>query len=426
LHKLRSGFTIIEIIVVIVVIGIISTLVVVSYSGVTQRAAVVAVQSDLDHATDQLDLDHFHNGSYPASESAADGGSGLPKSEGTVYNYVLYGNDYCLSATSNAAVDSYYKMSTNDRITLGTCPQTWKSITSGWGHTCAIAYNDKVYCWGNNSVGQLGDNSTTNSLTPVAVDTTNIPGDNTFKMISATGNVTCGVAVDDKAYCWGETPLDEFYYTDIIHSQLPVAVDTTNLPGDKTVKSVIAGYMMACLVAVDDKAYCWGNNSYGMLGNNSTTESYIPVSVDTTNLPGDKTVKSISLGETHACVIAVNDNAYCWGSNYSGELGNGNNTDSHLPIAVSTGSLPGDKTIKLVFLGRAFTCAIANDDKVYCWGWGQVGQLGHNATSSSNIAVAVNTTNLPGDDTVKTIATSSEGDAACVIAVNDRVYCWGL
>ncbi|HZJ34552.1 MAG TPA: prepilin-type N-terminal cleavage/methylation domain-containing protein [Candidatus Angelobacter sp.] len=116
------GFTIIELLVAIVIIGVLATIIFVSYTGVQKKAAVNTLKYDLKNASTRLEVDVSRNGSYPLSEGAANDGKGLPKSTGTVYQYTLADNEYCLSATStNSGNAVFHISSTNGSTENGAC-----------------------------------------------------------------------------------------------------------------------------------------------------------------------------------------------------------------------------------------------------------------------------------------------------------------
>ena len=154
-------------------------------------------------------------------------------------------------------------------------------------------------------------------------------------------------------------------------------------------KQVLAGMSNTCAVASDNKAYCWGNNISGALGNNSTTNFSIPVAVNTEGVLAGKIIKSISDSNIHTCAIASDDKAYCWGAGSSGQLGNGTTSMTKVPVAVNTTGVLAGKTIKQISAGSSHTCAIASDDKAYCWGDGYPGQLGNGSTVNSSVPVHV-------------------------------------
>ena len=191
--------------------------------------------------------------------------------------------------------------------------RTLTAISAGGNHTCAIA-DGKAYCWGWNDYGQLGNNTTNDSTAPVAVYTTRPLAGKTITAISAGQGHSCAVA-DGNAYCWGSNNIGQLGTGTTSSSSCSVPVDTSGELAGKTVTFISAGYDHTCVVA-DGKAYCW-NNSYGQLGNNSTTDSTVPVPVNTTRPLAGRTVTAISAWTFHTCTVA-DGNAYCWGSNNSG------------------------------------------------------------------------------------------------------------
>jgi alpha-tubulin suppressor-like RCC1 family protein len=303
----------------------------------------------------------------------------------------------------------------------------FKQISSGFDHTCAIVSNDQVYCWGSNSAGRLGNNGSFayNSFVPVAVDTTGVLNGKTILSMSAGWAHTCAIASDNQAYCWGYNGMDQLGDNSITDRYIPTAVDTSGVLAGKTILSISAGYYHTCAIASDNQAYCWGANWSGQLGNNSTTRFFlVPVPVDTTGALNGKTILSIATGESHTCAIASDNQVYCWGINGSaGQLGNNSTTNSLVPVPVDTSGVLNGKTILSIATGASHTCAIASDNQVYCWGWNGDGQLGDNSITNSPVPVAVDTT---GALNGKTILSLSAGYShTCALDVGGAVYCWG-
>lgn len=285
-------------------------------------------------------------------------------------------------------------------------------ISAGGYHTCAIA-QATAYCWGRNGEGQLGNGSPSNpnqgqpasnayySTIPVTVTGSTYLA----SVITAGENHTCAV-IDNRAYCWGG---NSNTYTG---GRLGNAVDgpngNRNTPqvvrannGDalyqKAVTAIAAGASQSCAIA-EGKLYCWGLNSAGEVGDGTTAARTVPVAVTTSGLsalPSTAVVSSVAMGiftggtnEFTTCAVATGK-AYCWGRNNQGQLGNGANTDSAYPVAVSSGGVLSGKNVTSVMPGSPYACAIANG-RAYCWGNNADGQLGNGTTTDTNIPYRVN------------------------------------
>ncbi len=254
------------------------------------------------------------------------------------------------------------------------------SISAGTDHTCAVL-EGSVYCWGNNDTGELGDGTTTVRTVPTPVSITGALAGATVTTVSSRENHTCAIA-DGRVYCWGQNDDGELGNGTTTASSVPVAagsiIDATALA---------TGYMHSCAIA-DGKVYCWGDNSRGQLGDGTNTARTAPVEV--AGLLSGKTVTAIAAGAAHTCAVAEGL-AYCWGSDVSGQLGDnllGAGNNSSLPVAVLTSGLLSGLTVTAVTAGEAHTCVIAGGE-AYCWGYAALGQLGNNTTILSAAPVAV-------------------------------------
>lgn len=428
-YKKEKGFTIVELIVVMVVIAVLAVLTTVGYMGVSQRASAVALEADLKQASTALELYKVENdGQYPSQSDVESGVVVLPKSDDAEYIYTVTDGEYYLSASSPSAGDSAFHISSTTGLVVsgiweGHIASTWANLSVGNTFTCGLTSKGKVYCWGQNNYGQLGNGTTTNSNTPVEIDMTGVLSGKTVSSISAGIDHTCIVASDNNAYCWGYNQYGKLGNNSTTQSSSPVAVSTAGVLSGKTVKSVKAGYFHTCAIASDDKPYCWGRNNRGHLGNNTTVDSSIPVAVVTTGVLSGKTAKNIAIGVEHSCVIASDDKPYCWGYNVSGQLGNNSTTQSNVPVAVdASGVLSGKTLSSLTMYTGNDSCVISSDNNMYCWGTNFAGQLGNGNTTTSLVPVAVA---MVGSLSGKTItAASSASSRTCAIA-SGTLSCWG-
>ena len=168
-----------------------------------------------------------------------------------------------------------------------------------------------------------------------------------------------------------------------------VRVGMENKERFMSAKQSSAGFYHSCAIVLNDKAYCWGSNNNGQLGNGSTTSSRVPVAVNMSGVLAGKTIKQISAGGDHSCVIASDDKLYCWGFNSNGELGNNSSVSSSVPVAVNTDGVLAGKVIKQMSAGFSNTCAVDSGYGIYCWGYNSNGQLGNNSTNNSRVPTYV-------------------------------------
>jgi alpha-tubulin suppressor-like RCC1 family protein len=198
------------------------------------------------------------------------------------------------------------------------------STTAASVHTCGVTTGDLAYCWGFNRNGQLGDGTTTDRSTPVAV-----AGGLQFRQVSAGGDHTCGVARGNIAYCWGDNQSGQLGDGTTIEypgsRPTPVAV-----AGGLRFREVTVGDSHTCGVATGKVAYCWGNDFNFQLGTPTPGDGLTPVAV-----AGGLRFHQLSAGGDHTCGVATGNVAYCWGTNFSGELGNGTTNPSRSPGAVA-------------------------------------------------------------------------------------------
>ncbi|MDR1197191.1 MAG: IPT/TIG domain-containing protein [Candidatus Nomurabacteria bacterium] len=346
-----------------------------------------------------------------------------------------------------------------------------KDVQMGYYFGCYLSNDNWVYCWGNNSSGQLGDGTTVNRATPVPVSQgqmvdseiiidysvgndfvcviTNMhniycwggnfnrtptqisngqmPSGQYFKKINAGYRYICGISNTDTLYCWSS-------------ANTPIKIKTISGGGvmPNLVKQVSVGSSSpyyVCAIASDDMVYCWGGNAYGQLGNNTTASSADPTPVY--GMLGESFIQVETLARS-TCALKVNGQMYCWGDNYSGLLGNGTTDDSVVPTPVtqndgllfeSIGNFNQTHSYYFTY-NYGLVCAISTSNEPYCWGSGYIGD---GTTGQKLLPTRVKTVSNGGimPDAVKQISTQNAYDSsnayisACAVADNSKVYCWG-
>jgi len=289
---------------------------------------------------------------------------------------------------------------------------SFRQVSAGSGlsgdvHACGVTTDDRAYCWGANLWGQLGIGTSTGpedcgnpcSTRPVAV-----LGGLRFRHVSVGDRFTCGITTDDRAYCWGRN----------VEGQLGDGTQTLRLTpvavaGTRRFRQVRAGDNHTCAITLVDVAFCWGWNGEGELGDGTTTQRLTPVRV-----AGGLRWRQLSGAYVHTCGVTTANRAYCWGSNGTGALGDGTTTRRLRPVAVS-GELP----FRQIDAGFTHTCGVTTADQAYCWGRSVgPGALG-DGTKTSHPTPTLVSGRRPYDHV-------SAGRAhTCGVSRAERGFCWG-
>lgn len=238
----------------------------------------------------------------------------------------------------------------------------YATLQAGLDHVCGINLAGKAYCWGNNGSGQLGNFSRVSRATPVEVG----GGKLTWRWINPGGLHTCGVTTDSRAYCWGrnvEGQLGGGTTQSARGSPVPVS-------GGLAFRNISAGHFHTCGVTTSDRAYCWGENVTGQLGDGTRTSHSQPRPV-----AGTRRYRNTSAAQFHSCALTLGGAGTCWGSNPRGELGDGTTTARLTPTL-----LPADLTLTQLSAGYSHGCGVTGEGRAWCWGANFNGQLGDGTT----------------------------------------------
>ncbi|MGH7217887.1 MAG: IPT/TIG domain-containing protein [Candidatus Microsaccharimonas sp.] len=298
--------------------------------------------------------------------------------------------------------------------------KTITAVSSGNTHTLALTSDGKVYAWGANGSGQLGDGTTTNRTTPVAVDMTGVLAGKTVRAIIAGGDSSFVIANDGKVYAWGENGQYQLGNSPATDRNVPIAVD---IPGE-IITEVSAGMYHTLALTANGQLYVWGSNQYGQYGDGGTISSAIPVAVNPGGALAGKSITSISAGGYHFTTALADDGkVYGWGYNGHGQLGNNTITSSPVPVAVDISGVLANKTVVAIIGGLYHTLALADDGSVYGWGYNAQGQLGNNATTNSPVPVTVDASGLLAGKTVTAISAGLNHSMA--LSSDGQLFTWG-
>jgi alpha-tubulin suppressor-like RCC1 family protein len=282
----------------------------------------------------------------------------------------------------------------------------WRQVSAGGTHTCGIRTSGRLYCWGSDEHGQLGDGG---ANTDQSVPTEVAGGVTNWAAVAAGGHHTCARRTGGRLFCWGD---DEYGGLGDGYPFADQTVPTEVAGGATNWAAVTAGQFHTCARRTNGRLFCWGNNDRGELGDGGPN----------TPLPYPSQVAgnatdwlTVTAGGYHTCARRTGGRLFCWGYDLHGQLGDGGaNTDQRLPTELAGG---GWVTVSA---GYAHTCARKSSGRLFCWGAdgsSQLGDGGTDADRSTPTQVAGGGTNWG--------AISAGGFHTCARRMTGRLFCWG-
>lgn len=331
-------------------------------------------------------------------------------SAGSFYNCGLSrsGDAYCWGG-----VGGYFEMPSPQDSLIPNSAVPWRvpgenrfiQVSSGALVMCALDSERRAFCWGGNTKGEVGDLTTVAKRGPAAV-----VGGYVWRTIDAGGSHVCGVTLDGATYCWGNNfrgALGQGGGQISGGSGEPLPVT-----GGVNFASVWAESGTSCALTAEGDAYCWGVNDYGMLGDGQPPEPFLESATPVLVVGGHRFL-SLALGADHICALALDARALCWGWNRYGQLGDGTNAHSSSPVLVG-----GDLRWASLSSGEFHTCGLTASGAAYCWGSNENGQFGTGATGTTSVPQLI----APAGTYVEIAAGARH---TCGRTAAGTVFCWG-
>lgn len=302
------------------------------------------------------------------------------------------------------------------RAYVSTLGYTVVEVSAGYDHTCARTTGGKLFCWGSNARGQLGIGTDPSPRTTPTLVT--LPGNAVAAEVTTGTYFTCARSTDGSLYCWGDNTFGQLGLGDLTQRtspvQVPLAIQKSPPifpPVAVKFAGVSAGERHTCAMSTDHKLWCWGYGSYGQLGNGTSGYSTSPQQVTVLGA----NVAQLSAGHYHTCARESDNTLWCWGDNRAGELGIGNAPNQLNPIQVSALGA----TVAEVSAGNGYTCAHKTDGTLWCSGSNGSGQLGDGTTTDRSTPVKVAALTAA-------IAEVSVGyEYSCARKTDGTIWCWG-
>ncbi|TXD36091.1 hypothetical protein FRC98_13275 [Lujinxingia vulgaris] len=282
---------------------------------------------------------------------------------------------------------------------------TWSAVDAGASHTCAISEEGALYCWGTSAEGALGTGETS-SNSPVQVGT-----ESDWESVSAGGSHSCGIRAGGALYCWGDSTQGATGLgSEVSEATEPVLVEAD---GVSAWSAVSAGDGFTCALTDAGALYCWGRADAAVVGPNGDTVS------EPRAYAGELEFSAISAGLVHACGVVDGgespDDVQCWGEGAAYQLGTGETRRENSPTTRAVGSVE----LSSVVSGATFSCGLAPEGTLNCWGSNTSGQLGFDPVTAEFP--------FPAQVSEEVWETVGAGFAhSCGVRASDKsLLCWG-
>ena len=234
------------------------------------------------------------------------------------------------------------------------------TIAAGRAHSCAVTSVGTLYCWGNDSDGQLGDGD---PLTPVTRAVAVQMGEMAIAVqVDAGEEHTCALEYRGGVYCWGDNSSGQLGVGDTTDRHAPATTKFSDREPPYVLVEVTTGENHSCAIDEDGAAWCWGSGSKGQLGLGGAADADHPVRVSGATGLTDPVVDIAAGGDT-TCAATADGVVWCWGAGDRGQLGNGGLVDADRPVRVNGGGV-----VRQIAVGKQESCAVDEDGRAWCWG----------------------------------------------------------
>ena len=271
-----------------------------------------------------------------------------------------------------------------------------RGISAGHGFACGIDASGTGICWGSNGDGELGRG--TQDGDGVDQPPASVSGGLVFDQIAAGSGHACGLTADGLAYCWGDNTWGQLGNASTDRALEPVAV-----LGSELYLDIDADLGITCAIRIDGIAACWG---IGNLGNATIHESHQPLAVS-----GGIPFTAITVGPDHACARTATGVVFCWGANTDGQVGTGT-AGGVVDVPAAIG---GTLRLSRIDAGTTHTCGLRGNGEAHCWGSGAIG-IGTGTSAAAPTPVSTE---------LRFASISAGEDRTCAATTGGATYCWG-
>jgi alpha-tubulin suppressor-like RCC1 family protein len=296
-------------------------------------------------------------------------------------------------------------------------------VSVSYLHNIVLTNQNRVFAWGWNG-GQLGDGTLENSNTPKLINFTGLLQSEFIVDVYAGYSRSAAITNLGKVYTWGNF-IGGYWDTSVnVNRTTPTILEFSNLNSNEKIIKLFLAQSFTFALTDQGSVFAWGLNSSSQLGDgtNVLTRS-VPIKLNFSGLQSDEYISSLSVGLNHTLAQTNKGRLYSWGYNEYGQLGNGNNNTSNLPTLINFSGLDEDEFIVMSSADEQNSIALTNKGSVFSWGNNLYGTVGDGTFENRNTPVKISFIGLDEGEYVLSIIAGSQYNIA--ITSNGKVYSWG-
>jgi uncharacterized repeat protein (TIGR02543 family) len=296
------------------------------------------------------------------------------------------------------------------------------SISTGSNHTLSLQANGQVFSWGSNSYGQLGDGTNTDKNIPTLISFSDLESEDFIESVQAGANHSLALTNSGKIYAWGSNSFGGLGDGTTINRNVPFSIVFPELENGEEIKNLSAGNEFSVVITTKGRVFTWGMNN-SRLGDGTRDARSIPAPITFLELERDEIVIEVSSGNNHSIALTNLGRLYAWGWN-NGRIGDGTTLDKNIPTLITFYGLQTGEFILSAKAGLTHSLAVTTHGRVFSWGQNGSGQIGDGTTIQRNIPTLIQFSELQIGETIRLVNSGESHSFA--ISTNGRFFSWGL
>jgi uncharacterized repeat protein (TIGR02543 family) len=302
------------------------------------------------------------------------------------------------------------------------------SVSLAAYHSLAITSDSRIFTWGRNDFGQLGDGTTTNKLEPIEITNRfNLVAGETITSVSLGSNFSSLITSYGRVFTWGSNEFGQLGNGTETSRFTPTEITAQfNLAVGETIYSMSLSREQSSAVTSNGRILVWGYNVFGQLGDGTYVNKNMPTeTTNIFNLAIGETITNVSLSGFHGLATTSENRVFTWGNNEGGALGDGTTEDTNTPIDITNQfNLVVGETITNITLGLFHSSVVTSRGRIFTWGDNRDGQLGDGTTIDEHVPIEITYQfNLIAGETIT--STSFEAHTSSVLTSEGRLFTWG-